>query len=253
MHCDRNLLKGTYEHADTFVQRDVNPVGIWRPVRVLFDEGIRSAEEPHLVTERCEDMGEAKVQVSWPVATAEEMKGTARLRVFSEENGLEVASVSTPVTLKAGTTEVRLEAAVSSPRLWSTWDRGGAALYRAELQLLAESEAVLSESVTFGIRSVDILRNAGETTFLLNGQPMYLRGTSYFPDVYISKMDRGRYERDLHLMKVAGMNAVRVHVHTENREFYELCDQLGMLVFQDFDWNWTTPVEKGPWTFSSAR
>src|SRR5262245_55981251 len=31
----RNMVKGLYEHADTFIQRDVNPIGIWRPVTLL--------------------------------------------------------------------------------------------------------------------------------------------------------------------------------------------------------------------------
>ena len=46
----RHLLKGSYEHADTFVQRDVNPVGIWRPVRLILHDGLRSASEPAIET-----------------------------------------------------------------------------------------------------------------------------------------------------------------------------------------------------------
>jgi len=247
VHCERNLLKGTYEHADTFVQRDVNPVGIWRPVRVLFDDGVRSAEEPHVVATLSNDIAEAKVAVMWPVTVSEGKRAaTLRLRVFSEESGLKVASARAPAKLSAGVNALTAEVTVTSPRLWSTWERSGPSLYTAKLEVLSGDEVLLAESVSFGIRNVDIRRTAEETTFLLNGRPMYLRGTSYFPDVYVSKMDRGRYERDLQAMVRAGMNAVRVHVHTENRAFYEICDRLGLVVFQDFDWNWTTPVVGDP-------
>ena len=101
-----------------------------------------------------------------------------------------------------------------------------------------------TRSVPFGIRQVELRRTASQTTFYLNGKPIYLRGTTYWPDVYISAMDEGRYERDLSAMIRAGMNAIRVHVHRENPAFYELCDRLGLVVLQDFDLNWTFPTDE---------
>jgi beta-mannosidase len=40
------MVKGTYEHADTFVQRDVNPVGIWRAVKLILHDGVREDGPP---------------------------------------------------------------------------------------------------------------------------------------------------------------------------------------------------------------
>ena len=40
---------------------------------------------------------------------------------------------------------------------------------------------------------------------------------------------------------LAGFNLVRVHVHTEQEVFYDLCDELGIAVFQDSEYNWTHP------------
>ena len=60
----RRLLKGTYEHADTFVQRDVNPVGIWRPVRLILHDGLRSAGEPVIKTRMAGSGESADVLVS---------------------------------------------------------------------------------------------------------------------------------------------------------------------------------------------
>src|SRR5208282_386988 len=67
----RRLLKGTYEHADTFVQRDVNPVGIWRPVRLILHDGLRTASEPVIETRLAGSGQSADVLVSWPVALDE--------------------------------------------------------------------------------------------------------------------------------------------------------------------------------------
>ena len=64
----RNMIKGTYEHADTFVQRDVNPIGIWRPVRLVLHDGLRVAGEPAVVTAGAPDGHSANVTVTLPVA-----------------------------------------------------------------------------------------------------------------------------------------------------------------------------------------
>ena len=54
-------------------------------------------------------------------------------------------------------------------------------------------------------------------------------------------MTKERYLRDLLNVKAAGFNLVRVHVHTEQEVFYDLCDELGIAVFQDSEYNWTHP------------
>jgi beta-mannosidase len=241
----RHLLKGSYEHADTFVQRDVNPVGIWRPVRLILHDGLRSAGEPAIETLMTGAGKSADIRVSWPVALEEAQRRlelSVRIRVAPD--GAEVARTSKPVELTVGQTTLEAAVPVTNPRLWSTWDHGGAALYQADLELRDGKNVVLTRSVPFGIRQVELRRTTDQTTFYLNGKPIYLRGTTYWPDVYISAMDEGRYERDLSAMIRAGMNAIRVHVHRENPAFYELCDRLGLVVLQDFDLNWTFPTDE---------
>jgi beta-mannosidase len=51
-------------------------------------------------------------------------------------------------------------------------------------------------------------------------------------------MDRDRYEQDIRLMRDANLNMIRVHAHVERPEFYELCDEYGILVWQDFPLQW---------------
>ena len=241
----RHLLKGTYEHSDTFVQRDVNPVGIWRPVRLIVHRGLRTSSEPTVETHVADAAERAEVLVRWPVAREE---GPRRLdlsvRIRQAAGGEEVARTTKPVELAAGESALEASVPISHPRLWSTWDRGGAALYQLDLELRDGDNIVLSRSVPLGIRRVELRRSREETRFYLNGKPLYLRGTTYWPDVYISAVDKGRYERDLQAMIRAGMNAIRVHVHRENPEFYDLCDRLGLVVLQDFDLNWTFPTDE---------
>ena len=241
----RHMIKGTYEHADTFIQRDVNPIGIWRPVHLILHAALRTAGDPTITSMVSANASRANVAISWPVALddgSQEVQFTARIR--SEPTGFEVARTSKMVRLAAGTTELAADLTVDSPKLWSTWDRGGPSLYRLDLEVRAAGETQLASSTAFGIRTVELRRTASETRFLLNGKPIYLRGATYWPDLYLSTVDRARYERDLDAAVRAGMNALRIHVHVENNEFYDLCDRKGIVLLQDSDLNWTFPTDE---------
>ena len=239
----RNLLKGTYEHADTFIQRDVNPIGIWQPVTLTSHGALRSAGRP-VVDPRVDARSAAAVSVSWPVVLdGQPAEAVWSVTIRSEEDGHEVAASRREIFLPSGPSVVSASVSVEQPTLWSTWDRGGPCLYRAELALDIPNGESIHASDPFGIRAVELVRTAEETTFHLNGRPIFLRGTNYFPDVYLSAVDSTRYERDLKEMIRAGINAIRVHVHVENDAFYELCDRLGLIVLQDFDLNWRFPTD----------
>jgi beta-mannosidase len=240
----RHMVKGTYEHASS-IQRDVNPVGIWRPVRLILHDGLRTAGDPTIATSVSANASRANVAISWPVALDEgerEAEFTARIR--SEPDGLEVARSVKTIRLEAGTTELAADLVVNSPKLWSTWDRGGPALYRLDLEIHAAGETRLASTTRFGVRTIELRRTPNETTFLLNGKPIYLRGATYWPDLYLSAIDRARYERDLTAAVRAGVNALRIHVHVENNEFYDLCDRMGIVLLQDSDLNWTFPTDE---------
>ncbi len=69
-------------------------------------------------------------------------------------------------------------------------------------------------------------------------QPFFPRGTNYIPDQFLSRLTRANFERDLRLMKEAHLNAVRVHAHVLPDIFYDLCDEIDMVVWQDFPLQW---------------
>jgi beta-mannosidase len=240
----RNLLKGSYEHADGFVQRDVNPVGIWRPVRVIFHENLHAVEEPSIATSLVSDQQTALVSSEWSVMNdGQPQSAHYVVRIRAPDTKKELARVSRSVELVHGTNRLAETATIVAPQLWTTWDRGAQPLYEAVLELVPAHGARLKAKAPFGIRTVELHRSVDETRFIINGKPLYLRGTTYWPDLYLSNMSRSRYERDVQAAMHAGFNAFRVHVHTENPEFYEICDRLGMVVIQDNDLNWLFPTD----------
>jgi len=113
------------------------------------------------------------------------------------------------------------------------------------LELVPSHASGLTVSTTFAVRTVELRRSADETRFFLNGKPLYLRGATYWPDLYLSNMSRVRYEREHPSGDARGYQRIRVHVHTEDPEFYELCDRLGIALIQDNDLNWVFPTDVG--------
>ena len=238
----RNMVKGTYEHSDTFIQRDVNPVGIYGKVElILTEEGVLE-DQTDLKYELDPDVRKADVYVE---TEARGLKSGEtydfNVKIREKESGLIKAEKTVQIMAEKAETGFKCELKVEDVRLWSTWDHGYPWMYQAELTLSRGKDILSSRTTNFAFRDIQIERNEKITRFWLNNRKLYIRGTSYFPDCYISAMTRERYLRDLLNVKAAGFNLVRVHVHTEQEVFYDLCDELGIAVFQDSEYNWTHP------------
>jgi beta-mannosidase len=130
------------------------------------------------------------------------------------------------------TTEVRVE----HPALWWSWDYGKPNLYKLSAQLAnSAGSSIDTRQVQFGIRSIS---HDDQWVWHLNGKRIYQRGSNYIATQWMSQADRAWYERDVKLMKEANLNAIRVHAHVERPEFYDVADELGVMVWQDFPLQW---------------
>lgn len=73
--------------------------------------------------------------------------------------------------------------------------------------------------------------------FKINGKPVYMKGANYIPaDVFVTRTTKADYRKLLMMAKEANMNMLRVWGGGiyENDDFYNLCDSLGIYVWQDF-------------------
>jgi beta-mannosidase len=128
-------------------------------------------------------------------------------------------------------TSTRFVIPVKHPQLWWTWDHGKPNLYTLDIRLRDESGQVEDgRSLAVGIREIERIG----WTFYLNRRRMFIRGTNYYYHLYLSEMSREAYERDLGLMLQMNVNLIRLHCHFSNPEFYDVADELGVLVWQDF-------------------
>lgn len=190
---------------------------------------------------------------SWQTLSLTEDSASCRLTVEGEGLGAEdrvryrltspAGSVAAEGAAKAnGSGEIVADVEVPDPDLWWTHDLGAPALYQLDVELEHAGKTADTRSLTVGIRTIRIDETPDEEggrrfQFVLNGQPTFARGANWVPaDMLTGSVTREIRENLLTLARDAGMTMIRVWGggYYEPDEFYELCDQLGLLVWQDF-------------------
>lgn len=123
--------------------------------------------------------------------------------------------------------EINIE--IKKPKLWSP---DSPFLYHFTL-----TDGIDKVSSYFALRTIETKAINGKGYIALNGEPIFLHAVldqGYFPDgIYTPKTPEG-YVFDILKMKELGFNTLRKHAKIEPELFYNLCDELGMLIMQDF-------------------
>ena len=138
--------------------------------------------------------------------------------------------------------ELKVKFNLEYPFVWWTHDLGKPNLYDLSISLYYKKKKVDSFKSRFGIREIKLIREQdkwGETFyFTLNRIPIFSKGANWVPiDSFLSRgKKKGLYEQNIENCLAANMNVIRVWgggVYEDNK-FYELCDENGILVWQDF-------------------
>ncbi|CAM5230574.1 glycoside hydrolase family 2 protein [Streptomyces griseomycini] len=214
--------------------------GIWRPVRL-------------------EHWSTARIARVRPLVTVEGGAGRVELAVEVER-----ARIEAPLTVEASVGGVRVRAGIDGThgtvrlevpdvRLWWPRGYGEQPLYDLELTLLHGEEPLDGWRRRIGFRTVglDTSPDAHGTGFALvvNGERLFARGVNWIPDdVFPSRITRERYRRRLEQAAGAGVDLVRVWGGGiyESEDFYDACDELGLLVWQDFPFACAAYPEEQP-------
>ena len=121
---------------------------------------------------------------------------------------------------------IRVEAPVAHPRLWSAESPN---LYTVTLTLIAtDGRIVESVAIKVGFRSTEVK----DGKYLLNGKPILLKGTNYHETdpVTAHVLGEAMMRRDLTLMKLHNVNAIRFSHYPEPERWYELADEYGIYI-----------------------
>lgn len=211
----------------------VGPAG---PVRLELSRGC-FIEDPW-ITAQPELDGSALFSACLSATTATAIAGDAELlldgEVVARSSFQLAASISTTLTL-----QYRLPNA----RRWMPRELGEPHLYRIGLRLTSPSGVLHEVERRVGVRSLELVKddphspNGKVFYFRVNGQKLWAKGDNWLPlDFLHTRVTAEQYRHYLSLLLAGGVNLLRVWGGgiVEQRVFYELCDELGLLVWHDF-------------------
>ncbi|SCY44210.1 beta-mannosidase [Microbacterium sp. LKL04] len=209
--------------------------GIWKPVRLESWSTARLAQTRVVATP---DGDGGRVTVDVRIDRTDAGGTPLEVRAVVSGPGLDDdATAVAAVVGEDGHVDVELPAA----RRWWPVGHGDQPLYTVEVSLHAQGEAVDATTRRVGFRTVrwDTEPDAAGTpyTLVVNDRPVFVKGVNWIPDDALPvRVDRDRYERRFRQAIDANVNLIRVWGGGlyESDDFYDLADELGLLVWQDF-------------------
>ncbi|WP_231686751.1 glycoside hydrolase family 2 protein [Bacillus sp. JCM 19034] len=149
--------------------------------------------------------------------------------------------VEKKINLKKGTNELEIQLEINKPNLWWSRGLGEQYLYHFTATFEQKGEIVASKTVKTGLRTIKVIRENDQDGqsfyFELNGIPVFTKGANHIPnDSFVTEVTYERYKHEIVSAVEANMNMLRVWGGGiyESDTFYELCDEYGILVWQDF-------------------
>ena len=159
----------------------------------------------------------------------------------NEEVIVSLNDVEKKVSLVPGNNIVELNYSIKNPKLWWTNGLGEQDLYTFVCSMNDPGQGIQSVRKKIGLRTIELIQeqdSAGKSFyFKLNGVPVFMKGANYIPlQMLGAKADTIKYRELICVVKDANMNMLRVWGGGiyEDDIFYDLCDEMGILVWQDF-------------------
>ncbi len=213
--------------------------GIYRNVWLDVTDPVHVSEWGTCVTTPVVSDAQASVHVATQIENRGAQPARITLRTSIEDaGGKSVVQSSIDATIPAGGSQtVNAEVAVAQPQLW---DIDRPSLYHLVTEVMQGSR-VLDRYVTpFGIRSIAFTKDHG---FQLNGRQVKLQGVCLHSDLGALGMavNRRAIERELEILKAAGVNAIRTSHNPPSPELLETADRLGFLVIDETFDMWRIP------------
>ncbi len=210
------------------------PIGIWQDIRL---EGYRTARLTDVHLRQYHQGGWVR------------LSATLTIERWSTEGGALVAVMrltdpdgfilETEVPVSADT--YTLELMIDQPHLWWPNGYGEQSLYQVEIALTANGQLCDRRPYQVGLRTIELRQEDDEWgqsfTFVVNGLPIFAKGSNWIPaDSFPTRLTNQHLETLIRAAADTHQNMLRVWgggFYEEDR-FYDLCDQYGILVWQDF-------------------
>ncbi len=235
------IRKSAYEYGwdwgPTFVTS-----GIWRPVQIEAWDKARIGGFAIRQRDVSKDVAHVDAEIEIDASSA----GPAKISVQYEDAGKSV-TISSNASLHAGDNVIDVPVEIRQPKLWYPAGYGDQALYEFTAHLGVGTADSDERKIKTGLRSIVLRRQLDQWgrsfELVVNGIPVFAKGADVIPfDSFPNRVTTTDYRRILQSARDANMNMIRHWGggYYETDEFYQICDELGIMVWQDFmfgnDW-----------------
>ena len=210
--------------------------GIWRPVYIRAWSDLRINDV--FIEQKEVGAGRAVIAGHVELDADKDMDGVL-VTITDEVTGRVLGEWQ--ADLKRGTNRVTVDFVLHKPKLWWSNGLGEPFLYRFRTDIIAGGELLDSKTERVGIRSLKVVHQPdkdGHTFYIeLNGRPVFAKGANYIPsDNFLPRVTPENYKKTI--LDAAGVNMNMLRVWGggiyENDVFYDLCDEYGIMIWQDF-------------------
>lgn len=229
--------KAPYQYGWDWGPRFVTE-GIWQPIRLEIWDTVR-IENFHIHQQKI-SIDAASVSAELEIEASRNINASV---TYSHDNlsGSSANDGAQTVHLDPGINRIAYALRITSPKLWYPLGYGAQDRYHFAASIRIGRELAAHADVKTGLRSIELRRASDQWgksfTFLINGIPVFAKGANVIPfDSFPPRETKAQHRLILESARDAHMNMVREWGggFYEYDDFYEICDELGILVWQEF-------------------
>ena len=205
----------------------LNTIGFNKPVELKSYSNNRIVNKSVNVWEVKEDKAKLELTVDFAVSTTGK-KYLWKSEIFGTEE----------VEIKNGKATRIVE--LDNPKLWWPLGQGDQHLYNDIWSISEAEKSIASVSLNFGVKTSELIREEDQWGtsyyFKINGRRIFCKGANYIPqDIFPARVESDEIVSLIETMAETNFNMVRVWGggYYPDDIFYETCDRLGIMVWQD--------------------
>lgn len=238
---EANTIAVRVDHSQSADSRWYTGSGIYRDVWVVYANPVHIAQwGVYAYPEVNKNKGILNIEVALENGSAVKTNLTVVNELLTSD-GKVVAKSSQNVLVGANQeNKIATKMNVKNPKLW---DLENPSLYQLKTTVFKDGKAIDKAVTPTGFRNFTFDSNKG---FALNGKGMKMKGVCMHHDAGVlgSAVPRDVLETRLKTLKEIGVNAIRTSHNPQAPDFYELCDELGLLVLNEAYDEWEFPKRK---------
>jgi beta-mannosidase len=212
--------------------------GIWQPIRIETWDSLH-VENFHVQQQRV-DKDAAALSAELEIQASRSTAATVEI-AYGELSGAPVAPIRQAVQLDPGVNHVSVPVHIANPKLWYPAGYGAQDRYRFSYTVRIARDIAAQGTLNTGLRSIELRREVTKTgksfAFVVNGIAIFAKGADVIPfDSFPNRVTPEIHRQILQSARDAHMNMVREWGGGiyETDDFYDICDELGIMVWQEF-------------------